>query len=45
MVDSVASLSDLQIAHELMVRTKRLSEHMEGKKSKIWKRKKRRSAR
>jgi len=32
MVDSVASLSDLQIAHELMVRTKRLSEHMKGKK-------------
>ena len=33
MVDSVASLSDLQIAHELMVRTKRLSEHMKGKKA------------
>jgi hypothetical protein len=32
MVDSVASLSDLEIAHELMVRTKRLSERMKGKK-------------
>ena len=33
MVDSVASLSDLQIAHELMVRTKYLSEHMKGKRA------------
>lgn len=33
MVDSVGDLTDLQIAHELMVRTKRLSERMKGKKA------------